>query len=242
MNKAQLKRLAVEVRAELDLTAHDLFDPHDLASLYGVEVLRLSDLGCSFAVLNHFQVHRPEVFSGALVPLSDGSTVIIENDCHPRERRVSTASHELSHVVLEHPFSATLSDANGCRVSTPQYEQEAAELSGELLLPFEACKRLAFFNTSDEAAASKFGVSVEFARWRLNSTGARKIAARGRLRTGDRSGARRAPPRRKRLMASPTDEGSSVPATGRSSADPEGTDGPTGGGRTRHRAAHNAAE
>jgi Zn-dependent peptidase ImmA (M78 family) len=184
VNKAQLKRLALELRAEVGLSPHELFDPHILAELYGVEVIRLSDLDCSSEVLDHFQIRRPEVFSGALVPLSDGSTVIIENDRHPLERRVSTASHEISHVVLEHPFAATLLDGNGCRLSTPEHEQEAAELSGELLLPFEACKRLAFFNTSDEEAADKFGVSVEFARWRLNSTGARKIADRARKKRG----------------------------------------------------------
>lgn len=178
MNKSVLKRLALELRQEVDLTAYDRFDPLMLAELYGVEVIRLSEIECSPAALRHFQVTRPERFSGALVPQSDGSTVIIENDSHEPERRASTASHEVAHVALEHPFAATLTDTKGCRVSIAEHEAEAAELSGELLLPTDAAKRLAFNKVSDADVARRFGISVQFARWRMNATGARKIAAR----------------------------------------------------------------
>ncbi len=95
MNKSAIRRFALELRREVNLTAHDPFDPLALAELYGVEVVRLSEIDCSVAALKHFQVTRPERFSGALVPLSDGGTVIIENDSHEPERRVSTASHEV---------------------------------------------------------------------------------------------------------------------------------------------------
>lgn len=40
MNKASLKRLALELWREVGLTAHDLFDPLILAALYRVEVVR----------------------------------------------------------------------------------------------------------------------------------------------------------------------------------------------------------
>lgn len=178
MNKSALRRLALELRQEVALSAYDRFDPLVLAQLYGVQVLRLSELGCSPHVRDHFQVVRPHVFSGALIPLSDGGTVIVENDGHAPERRISTASHEISHVVLEHPFAASLADSTGCRVANQALEAEAAELSGELLLPTDAARRLALDGVSDQSAADRFGVSVDFARWRLNVTGARKIAAR----------------------------------------------------------------
>jgi Zn-dependent peptidase ImmA (M78 family) len=149
-----------------------------LADLYGVHVLRLSELECSAEVLDHFRVVRPHAFSGALIPLTDGGTVIVENDAHAPERRVSTASHEMAHVVLEHPFAAAFTDSSGCRVVNRTLEAEAAELSGELLLPTDAAVRLALDGVSDEHAAQRYGVSIPFARWRLNVTGARKIAAR----------------------------------------------------------------
>lgn len=99
MNKAALKRMALELRGELGLSPHDRFDPLELAELYGVDVVRLSEIECSAEALHHFRVERPEAFSGALVPLPDGSTVIVENDWHVPERRISTASHEMAHVT-----------------------------------------------------------------------------------------------------------------------------------------------
>jgi len=178
VNKSELRRLALTLREELALTAYDQFDPLVLAELYGVQVLRLSELECSQDAREHFQIVRPQVFSGALISLTDGGTVIVENDGHAPERRISTASHEMAHVVLEHPFAAALTDSTGCRVANRALETEAAELSGELLLPTDAAVRLALDGVSDELAAERFGVSVPFARWRLNVTGARKIAGR----------------------------------------------------------------
>lgn len=180
MNKSALKRLAVELRTEAGCGTHDRFDPYQLADLYGVDVHRLSDLDCAEAALIHFRVTRPEVFSGALVPLVTGGAVIIENDAHSPERRRSTASHEMAHLALEHTFQASLADgdARRCRLTNKEQEAEAAELSGELLLPYEAAKFLAIRSVSDEEAAKRFDVSVEIAAWRLNSTGARKMAER----------------------------------------------------------------
>jgi Zn-dependent peptidase ImmA (M78 family) len=188
VNKASLKRLAVEVRREIGLSPHDRFDPLQLAEAYGIDVFPLSELECAPEVLAHFQNVRTSVFSGALVPLSDGSTVIVENDMHALERRVSTASHEMAHVILEHPFAATIADGNGCRIAEAANEAEAAELGGELLLPAEAARRLAYNNVPDEDVARRFGVSLELARWRMDATGARRVAARAHAkRAGQRA-------------------------------------------------------
>lgn len=184
MNKAALKRFAIDLRDELGIGPHDLFDPYQLAELYGIDVLKLSEVGCTAQALEHFGRIRTDRFSGALVPLPDGSTVILENDLHSVERRVSTASHEMAHVTLEHPFAPTLTDGKGCRLSTKEHEDEASELSGELLLPTDAARRMAFNDVSDEAVAARFGISVPFARWRMNATGARKIARRARAKRG----------------------------------------------------------
>lgn len=182
MKKVNLRALALELRREVKLTAHQRFDPYELAELYGVDIIPLSEVDCTDAALQHFTVNRPGGFSGALIPCTDGSTLIVENDSHSAERRVSTASHEMAHVVLEHPFAATLTDTRKCRLLNPAHETEAAELSGELLLPFEAAKRLAYNDVSDVDVAERFGISVEFARWRMNATGARKIARRARAK------------------------------------------------------------
>jgi Zn-dependent peptidase ImmA (M78 family) len=64
-----------------------------------------------------------------------------------------------------------------CRAIQVQ-EEEAAEIGGELLIPIEAAKKLARRKATNEEVALQFGVSVEMARWRMDATGARLIAAR----------------------------------------------------------------
>jgi len=178
VNKSHLRKLALELRGEVDLGPHEPFDPYQFAELYGIDIIPLSEVECSPEAARHFLRDRQEVFSGALIPCSDGTTVIVENDAHVPERRVSTASHEISHVVLEHPFAATLTDSGRCRVMNKEHEAEATELGGELLLPTEAARRLAYYNVEDEEVARRFGISVQLASWRMNATGARKIAKR----------------------------------------------------------------
>lgn len=177
MNKAALKRLALELRGEIGLGPYEPFDPHQLAGVYGIGVYQLCDLDCSAEAMRHFLIDSVEVFSGALVPVGDGA-VILENDRHDASRRRATAAHEMAHVVLGHPFAMTLVNERGCRTADPNHESEAAELGAELLLSFEAAKRLARRHATDAEAAAQYGVSPQIARWRLDSTGARLIAQR----------------------------------------------------------------
>lgn len=178
MNKAELGRLALELRGEVGVDAHAAFDPYRLAEQYGIEVHLLSTLDCVPAAA-HFTVTRPAAFSGALVPVGTGA-VILENDAHDRRRRRSTAAHEMAHWVREHPFTTPLmaSSERGCRIGDREQEAEATELAGQLLVPTDGAVRLAFRDATDEDAAERFDVSIEMARWRMNGSGARKRARR----------------------------------------------------------------
>jgi len=175
--KAEAKRLALELRAEIDLGPSDPFDPWALAELYGIAVYDLESIDCPPRALRHFTTIRSGVWSGALISYSDG-LIILENSAHAVVRRRSTISHEMAHVALEHEFSLQLTHERGCGTSDPEQEEEAAELSGELLIPFEAACIAARRGHSDLAVAQHFEVSEEVARWRMNASGARKIAQR----------------------------------------------------------------
>lgn len=177
--KAMAKRLALEVRGEIDLTADVPLDPWALAAEYGVEVISLSTLEVSGEAIEHFQVVKAEVFSGALIPCGTGAR-ILENDCHGLVRRRSTLAHELAHLILEHPFSPTLVNERGCRSFDANLEAEASELAGELLIPAEAAGRLARRNASNLEAAEQFAVSEAVGRWRMDASGARLIETRRR--------------------------------------------------------------
>jgi Zn-dependent peptidase ImmA (M78 family) len=176
-SKAACKRLAAEVRAEVGLQPMDALDPWKLAAVYGVEVIPLSALPVSSEIREHFTVARQDLFSGALVPLGNGA-VIVENDSHPPARRRSTMGHELAHIFGEHKFGTSLVSERGCRLADQLQENEAAEIGGELLIPFEAAKQLARRKAANEEVALQFGVSTDLARWRMDATGARLIARR----------------------------------------------------------------
>lgn len=176
--KAEARRLALEVRGELGVDAHCPFDPYALAELYGVEVIRLSDLECDPAAKSYFLEQQGAVLSGALVPIGSG-TVILENDGQSRVRRRSTMSHEIAHVVLEHPFGVSLADDRKCGLGG-EYEEEADWLYGELLIPTDGALRLARLDASDNDAADAFDVSLSVARWRMNHSGARRIVVNSR--------------------------------------------------------------
>lgn len=176
-NKAACKRLAAEVREEAGLGLMDALDPWDLAREYGISVVSLRALPLGDRARKHFSSVRPDAFSGALVPFGNG-VLIVENDAHSLVRRRSTMGHELAHVFGEHKFNASLVSERGCRLVDQVQEEEASEIAGELLVPFEAAKILARRGATNEEVALQFGVSTDLARWRMDATGARLIAQR----------------------------------------------------------------
>ncbi|KAA9148519.1 ImmA/IrrE family metallo-endopeptidase [Amycolatopsis acidicola] len=180
--KKEAKELALEVREELGTKVFAPLDPYALAELYGIEVFDLTNPELPAESVRHLTEVRPHVFSAALVPLVPSGAIIIENHVHPPRRRRSTMAHEMAHILLEHPFGPMLTDENGCRSAVSGIEEEAAELSGELLVPTDAARVAAFKGWSDRSVANHFGVSVAMAQWRMNVSAARRIACRSKER------------------------------------------------------------
>ncbi len=178
--RAKLEGLALEVRGEIGLGWNDLLDPYRLAEEYGIPVYSIEALpqfGCSEQAVRHFteKENRPSVWSAALVPVGTGR-LIIENTAHAPVRRRSNTTHEMSHVVLEHPFGDLLLTDEGCRCHDPRKEREAMDLAGELLVPTKAVINAAFSEKTNQQVAALFGVSIQFAQMRM--AGPRKIVER----------------------------------------------------------------
>lgn len=173
--KTEAKKLAVEVRLELGLTAHEVFDPYALAREYGVDVKPISTLGLEEIDLETARDGRTGL-SGMVI--ADGHRlIIVENDFHAEVRRRSTVSHEMSHILLDHEHPALLTYDRRCGSAADQ-EEEATWLAGELLIPHDAAVRMAWKAASDAEVADSFDVSIQQARWRMNHSGARRIAER----------------------------------------------------------------
>ena len=178
--KTQAQGLALEVRAELEIGPHDVFDPRALANLYGIPVYGLEDLegwGINEGALGHFNDASPGAFSAALIPVGSAK-IIVENTAHATVRRRANIAHEMSHVVLEHDFRHMVLFADGCRVLDTAIEDEATWFAGELLIPTKAALRAARAKLTDVQVADAFEVSTKLAAMRMNVSGARKRALR----------------------------------------------------------------
>jgi hypothetical protein len=183
--KAAAGRLALEVRAEIGLKGHEQLDPVLLAVEYGVPIYPITELGdtklCA-AAISHFGGIGMAQFSAALLPMYPGCC-IIENDFHAETRRRASLAHEMAHVLREHQFSAgALLGPDGCRNVDKGVEDQADWLAGELLIPSEAAARLAVRGATNEQVADIYGVSVSYARMRMNLSGAHVRAKRAQAR------------------------------------------------------------
>jgi len=181
--KKALEDLALEERARIGAGPHVPLDLVRLTDEYGIPVYAISDLaehGCPSEALEYFADEGSRKWSAALVRAGTGY-FIVENCSHSPQRRRSNVAHEMAHLLLEHEFGDVLFTDGGCRDLDPpmkKQEDQALALSAELLIPKTAAIKAAIANWSDDDVARHFDVSIEFARMRMNPSGARTIAKR----------------------------------------------------------------
>jgi Zn-dependent peptidase ImmA (M78 family) len=176
--KSEAEAIAVEVRAELGLSALAALDPLALATHLDIPVRCLTESGYDQDVTDHFTGAGHDTFS-AITVFHGRRRVIIHNDSHTKPRQNSNITHELSHALLLHTPSPAL-DSRGCRIWHQHQEDEANYLCGCLLVTRRAALEVARRNFSIDAAASFYGVSRQMMSWRVNSTGANVQAQRER--------------------------------------------------------------
>jgi Zn-dependent peptidase ImmA (M78 family) len=177
--KSYASRLALEVRAELALSVLDPLDPWALAEHLGIPI----DGVRSFAR----EVPRSRIFGGrerasfsAVTVLDGPMRRIVVNDYHVPARQVSSIAHELAHGLLMHPPAPPFDPRTMLRVHIPVIEQEASFLGGALLVTEAAALAVVANGNDIRAGASRYGVSEDLMRWRINVTGAAKRIERGR--------------------------------------------------------------
>jgi len=181
-SKAEAGRRALEVRSEIGLGPFEPLDPRVLAREYGIPIFTVTGLSsCPRETVAHLTGGGQGAFSAALVPLGT-CLFIVENDAHTDARRRASLAHEMAHVVWEHRFTEVLVNEDGCRAADPDAEEEADRLGNELLVPNRAAVAAAKNGWADEEVAQTYGVSVPYARMRMNRSGARKIVQRAAAR------------------------------------------------------------
>jgi Zn-dependent peptidase ImmA (M78 family) len=177
--KTQAESIAREIRAELGLKALDRLDPFAVAEHLDIPILALSDLEqAAPRAVQHFRELEPERFSAVTV-FNGHHRTIVHNDTHSAGRQASNVAHELSHGLLMHLPTPALDDG-GCRHWDQDIEDEANYLAGALLLPNDACLAMVFRGAAVPEVAAEFGISEKMVLYRLNVSGALKIAKRAR--------------------------------------------------------------
>jgi Zn-dependent peptidase ImmA (M78 family) len=184
--KSECESLAAAVRSEIGLDTRAPLDSRLLAEYLGIPLHPVSSLrgdGVA-AAIRHVMVVNQSVLSAMTIfpQWPRRRRVIIFNDGNSDARQNSDVAHELSHGILLHePRTAIL---NGCRDYAKEEENEAAWLSGCLLVPRDAAVVVAMSGTPLHVAAEEYGVSTQMMTFRVNSTGARRQAEASRARRG----------------------------------------------------------
>ncbi len=179
--KTEANAIAREVRGELSLSRAAPLDVWRLANHLDIQVVPLSSLHAEAPrAVQLFMNGGEGIFSGVTVFWGHQRTIVF-NDAHAPGRQASDIGHELSHGLLLHtPTMAA--DELGCRLWKRDVEDEAAWLSGSLLVPEEVALLIVRRGWSLSEAAASYGVTESMIRFRINVTGARNRVQRMRVK------------------------------------------------------------
>jgi IrrE N-terminal-like domain len=170
--KAEAERLAARLRGGIGVRPDARLDVDQLASHLGVAVQSADQL-VSKADLKRLDELQPGCFSAATFHLPDGRVVAVTNPLNgSRARRDSDLAHELAHIILKHTPAQVdqLGDLTFFDCDSEQ-EEEANWLAGCLLLPRPLLLKSARQGLTPEQVAEINEVSLEMARFRLNTSG-----------------------------------------------------------------------
>ena len=181
--KTWCENVARGYRRDLGLPRHVALDPRQLANHLNIVIWSPAEIpGLDRTVVR--QVLKTDPSSWSAVTLTVGErTAIIANTSHSSVRQNSSLTHELSHIILKHDPVQVFVTAEGNMMMKhyeASYEEEAAWLSGTLLVPRAGLLYLLVRNYSDARMAEHFRVSADLLRMRKNVTGVTRQLRSGR--------------------------------------------------------------
>ena len=178
---ADAERMALALRQELGLDPADPLPLEDAARTRHVQVVSAAQL-IDVERLAELERIQAFAFSACTFEIS-GRSVIVFNPLRSEPRRKSDVAHELSHMLLEHDLTEIRSVAGvPFRTCRGDQEEEATTLGGTLLLPRPLLLRAIAHGQGVEEIARECGVTIEMARFRVNTTGVVRQTARAKAR------------------------------------------------------------
>ena len=169
--KSEAERIARRVRTELGIGAAKQVAPEILAELLGIEV-RAGDELIPRERFDELEDIQPDSFSACTLRPSADRLVVVYNPLSAMSRQRSDIAHELAHALLDHDLSRVERLGEVTFLSCdPNQEEEAAWLSGCLLLPRALLLAEVHRGSGAKDIAKKCGVSERMAQYRLDVTG-----------------------------------------------------------------------
>jgi Zn-dependent peptidase ImmA (M78 family) len=174
--KSEAERLATQVRDEMGLGRYKPLNIDALVQHIGAQ-LRAADELTSLTKLHELEALQPGAFSACTFDFGTRKVIVI-SPLASNERQRSDASHEASHLLLNHSVKE-VEQLGGLSFFTcdPDEEQEANWLAGCLLLPRELLLRSLKRGLDAAAIAEANAVSLQMANFRLRATGVERQAA-----------------------------------------------------------------
>ena len=169
--KSEAERIAKRVRTGLGLSDVDPVAPELIAEFLGIEV-RSGDELLPRERFEYLEDIQPGSFSACTLQPTPDRVVVVHNPVSPKTRQKSDVAHELAHTLLGHELSSVqrLGDLTFLSCDLVQ-EEEAAWLSGCLLLPRALLLAEVRRGAGASDIARKHGVSEKMAKYRLDVTG-----------------------------------------------------------------------
>ncbi len=181
--KSEAESYAIEFRRELGIPDAHPLDMFRLANHLDIPTLGLSELESEVSIDCYLKLTKVSKSPFSAVTLFHGvRRSILYNDSHAPTRQQSDMAHELSHAILGHP-ACELTNQSGGRHYNKDMEDEAACLSGVLLVPKAAAIAVIASNKLPTVAANEFNISLQMMNMRLNQSGAKKIMSYKRFQS-----------------------------------------------------------
>jgi len=182
--KAWCENVSAQYRRDLDLRPFDPMDPVALANHLRVQLWNPNEVpGVAEEHLRILLSEDPDSWSAITICVGNRSVIIV-NSAHSRARQASDIMHELAHIILAHNPARMDVTEDGMMVLSnfdAAQENEAAWLSGCLLLPRPALVAILASRLDGTAAATRYGVSGEMLQYRRNVTGVANQFRKSRL-------------------------------------------------------------
>lgn len=169
--KSEAELIAGDVRKKLGVGSSESVTPKMIADLLGIKIHAGDDL-IRFEKFKELEELQPGAFSACTLQPNGKEKVIVYNPLCAKSRTRSDLAHELAHILLNHNMSQIVRLGDITFLSCDQtQEEEAAWLSGCLLLPRALLLAEVRRGSDAKAIARSYGVSEKMAQYRLNVTG-----------------------------------------------------------------------